>query len=255
MTELAGKTAIVTGASRGIGAAAARELANRGVAVLLLARSSEAIGRISAEIRASGGTAACLTCDVADFTAVQKAVDTCLDHFGRVDILVNNAGLIEPVAPLAECDPALWSRIIDVNCKGVYHGMRATIPVMERQGGGIIITVSSGAAIRPLSGWSHYCASKAAALMLTRSAHLEYASRHIRVIGLAPGTVATDMQVAIRASGINPISQLDPAVHAPVAWPARAIAWLCTEDARAFDGGDVSLHDAEIRQRIGLPPL
>ena len=88
--------------------------------------------------------------------------------------------------------------------------------------------------------------------MLTRAAHLENADAGVRVIGLSPGTVATEMQVLIKASGINPVSQLDPTVHIPPEWVARALAWMCTEDAREFDGNDISLRDEGIRTRAGI---
>ena len=116
----------------------------------------------------------------------------------------------------------------------------------------MIVNVSSGAATGVLEGWSHYCSSKAAALSLTRMADLEYRDQGIRVVGLSPGTVATDMQVVIKASGINPVSQLDPSAHIPPAWAAKAIAWLCTEDAAEFAGTDVSLRNEDIRHRVGL---
>ncbi len=252
MSELEGRTAIVTGASRGIGAAAAHELASCGTTVVLVARSGTDITRIAGDIQDIGGRAEAVTCDVADYAAMAAAVDLCKEKFGRLDILVNNAALLEPIARLADCDPDDWARVVEVNINGVFNGLRAAIPVMIAQGGGTIINISSGAAVNPLQGWSHYCASKAAVLMLTRSTHLEYASEGIRIVGLAPGTVATGMQTAIRASGMNPISQLDPSVHIPPVWAARAIAWLCTEDARDFDGGDVSLRETAIRKRVGL---
>ena len=123
---------------------------------------------------------------------------------------------------------------------------------MEAQGSGVIVNVSSGAATSALEGWSHYCSSKAAALSLTRCADREYADKGIRVVGMSPGTVATEMQDAIRASGVNPVSQLDPSVHIPAEWPARAIVWLCTEDAAEFAGTDFSLKDDAGRRRVGL---
>ena len=103
-----------------------------------------------------------------------------------------------------------------------------------------------------MEGWSQYCSATAAALSLTRCADKEYRDKGIRVVGLSPGTVATDMQVAIRASGINPVSQLDPSVHIPADWVARAVAWLCTEDAAEFAGTDFSLKTDEGRRRAGL---
>ena len=250
--ELNGRAAIITGASRGIGAAAARELASHGVAVLLAARSGAAIEEIAAEIRAGGGQAVAQACDVARYGDVAAAVETCEAAFGRLDILVSNAGVIEPISRLADSDPEAWARRRDVNFKGVYHGLRAAIPVMLAHGGGTVINISSGAATGALEGWSHYCAAKAAALSLTRCADKEYRDQGIRVMGLSPGTVATEMQVLIKASGLNPVSQLDPSVHIPPQIPARAIAWMCTRAASDYCGTDLSLRDAEARARIGL---
>jgi len=250
--ELQGKAAIVTGASRGIGAAAAEELARQGVAVVLAARSDGAIKKLAAKIAGDGGKASAIACDVAKYDDVAAAVALCKSNYGSLDILVNNAGVIEPVARLAESDPQGWGEAVDINVKGVYHGLRAALPIMEAQGSGVIINISSGAATSALEGWSHYCASKAAVLMLTKCVHKEYADKGVRVVGLSPGTVATDMQVAIKASGINPVSQLDPSVHIPPAWVARAIAWLCTAEGAEYDGADFSLKSEEGRRRVGL---
>jgi NAD(P)-dependent dehydrogenase (short-subunit alcohol dehydrogenase family) len=134
----------------------------------------------------------------------------------------------------------------------VFNGMRAVLPGMRAQGRGIIVNLGSGAAHNPLEGWSHYCAAKAATHMLTRCAHIENRGRGVRVYSLSPGTVATDMQRAIKASGINPVSQMDFASHAPPEHPARALVWLMTEDAAEFAGQEVSLRDPDIRARVGL---
>lgn len=253
MDELEGRAAIVTGASRGIGAATARELAKHGVAVVLAARSLGEIEAVAETIRGADGKADAVACDVSRYDEVAALVDHCRTAFGRLDILVNNAGVIEPIARLADSDPVHWDRIVDINYKGVYHGLRAAIPVMLEQGAGIIVNISSGAATSAMEGWSHYCSTKAAVLSLTRCADKEYGDQGIRVVGLSPGTVATGMQVAIRASGINPVSQLDPSVHIPTEWAARAVAWLCTEDAAEFAGDDFSLKTDEGRRRVGLP--
>lgn len=253
MKDLSGKAAIITGASQGIGAASAEDLAQRGVAVVLAARSAERIEALAEHIREAGGQALAMRCDVTSYDDVAALVARCQAQFGRCDILINNAGVIEPISRIADSDPQGWAHAADINYKGVYHGLRAAIPVMETQGSGVIVNISSGAATSALEGWSHYCSAKAAALMLTRAAHLECAERGIRVVGLSPGTVATQMQVSIKASGINPVSRLDPAVHISPAIVAQCIAWLCTDAASEFDGGDVSLRDPQIRSRAGLP--
>ena len=250
--ELAGKTAIVTGASRGIGAATARELARLGVKVLCVARNTDETGRLVDEITAAGGAAAAMPCDVAVYADVQAVVEACGQQFGPVDILVNNAGVIDPVAHLADSDPEAWGKVADINFKGVYHGLRAALPVMVGSGGGTIVNISSGAATSPLEGWSHYCATKAGVLMLTRCAHAEYAERGVRVVGLSPGTVATDMQRVIKASGVNPVSRLDWSDHIPPEWPARAVSWLCTDAAADLGGTDFSIKTDEARRRVGL---
>ena len=242
MDELSGKVAIVTGASRGIGAATARELGSHGVAVILAARSSDACEEIASEITNAGGKAKTIACDVANWDDMQAVFDLCESSYGSVDILVNNAGVIEPIARIGDSDPAAWARAGAVNYKGVYYGLRLALPIMEKQSSGVIVNVSSGAATSPMEGWAHYCSAKAGALMLTRCAHEEYGHLGVRVVGLSPGTVATEMQVLIKKSGINAVSQLDPSVHIPAEWPARAIAWLCTSDAAEFGGTDFSIN-------------
>jgi NAD(P)-dependent dehydrogenase (short-subunit alcohol dehydrogenase family) len=244
-----GKVVAITGASRGIGAAAARIFAQAGARVALLARSGDEIGQVAAQI---GPQALALRCDVADAASLRAALDQALRWGGRLDVLINNAGVIDPITRLAEADPADWGRAIDINLKGVFHGMRFAIPVMKAQGSGTIITISSGAAHTPLEGWGAYCSAKAGAAMLTRMAHLEEGTRGLRVMGLSPGTVATDMQVRIKASGVNPVSQLDPAVHIPADWPARALLWMCSPDADGWLGQEISLRDQGIRARVGL---
>ena len=244
-----GNVVIVTGASRGIGAAAIRAFVAAGARVAALARNREQIAALADEL---GPNVMALGCDVADAGAVDEAVAAVRDRFGRSDVLVNNAGVIDPIARLSDADAAEWGRSIDINLKGVFHGMRSVLPFMRAQGAGTIITVSSGAATNPLEGWSAYCAGKAGALMLTRAAHLEEGPHGIRVLGLSPGTVATDMQVKIKASGVNAVSQIDFATHIPADWPARALVWMCGPAANEWLGRDISLRDEGVRRAVGL---
>lgn len=245
-TCVAGESVLITGASRGIGAATARLFARAGARLGLAGRPSAAL---EAVVRETGATL--LPCDVADPAQVAAAVAAMVAAHGGLEVLINNAGQIDPIATIAKADPLAWGRQIDVNLKGVFHGLHAALPVMQRAGKGTILTVGSGAAYNPLEGWSAYCASKAGAMMLTRAAHLE-AGQRIRVLSLSPGTVATEMQAAIRLSGINAVSQLDWSAHVPPEWPARALLWMCSHQSDAWRGAEVSLRDPEIRARLGL---
>ncbi len=243
-----GKVVIITGASRGIGASAVRAFAGAGAFVAALARDGAAVAALAAEL---GDSVIGLRCDVTESGTLRTAVDTVVAKWGRVDVLVNNAGVIDPIARIEHANPDDWARAVQINLSGVFNGMHAVLPVMKAQGAGTIITVSSGAAHNPLEGWSAYCASKAGAAMLTRVAHLEEGPA-LRIMGLSPGTVATDMQARIRDSGVNPVSQLDWAAHIPADWPARALLWMCGRDADAFRGQEISLRDEAIRRRVGL---
>lgn len=244
-----GKVVAITGASRGIGAATARVFADAGARVVLLARSEAEITALATEI---GRDALAIACDVADGPAVAAAIARIAADCGGLDVLIGNAGVIEPIARIGDASPDAWSRAIDINLKGVFYGMRAAIPVMRALGGGTIITVSSGAAHGPMEGWSAYCAAKAGAAMLTRVAHLEEGGNGLRIMGMSPGTVATEMQVKIKASGINPVSQLDPSVHIPADWPARLMLWMCGPGGDDWLGQEVSLRDAAVRRAVGL---
>ena len=246
---MSGKTALITGASRGIGAAAAQAFADAGANVVLVARTSAQIDAIAAEI---GDRALAVTADVANFASVQAAVDKTIAHFGSLDIFIGNAGAIDPIGGLADADPDAWGQSIDINLKGVMYGMRAAMTPMLAQGHGTIITTSSGAAHGPVEGWSAYCSGKAGAYMLTRVADHENREKGLRIMGLSPGTVATQMQRDIKASGINPVSKLDWSDHIPPGWPAQALIWMCTADADDHLGTDVMLRDEAIRQRVGL---
>lgn len=247
--QMQGKTVLITGASRGIGASAAREFADAGANVVLAARNGEAIASLAGEI---GAAALAVPCDVSRYWEVEAAVGAAVKTFGGLDVLIGNAGVIEPISHLDMADPEAWGHVIDINLKGVFYGMRAAMPVMKAAGGGTIITVSSGAAHHPLEGWSHYCTSKAGAAMLTMCADLEGRAAGLRIMGLSPGTVATEMQREIKASGINPVAQLDWSDHIPPDWPAKALVWMCGADADDFVGTEISLRDEAIRKRVGL---
>jgi NAD(P)-dependent dehydrogenase (short-subunit alcohol dehydrogenase family) len=241
MAELTGKVAIVTGASRGVGAATAEVLAGLGAQVVLAARDGSACERVARGIVEKGGAAEGVACDVADWPAVADLVDQTLVRHGRLDVLANNAGVIQPIARLSDGNPGDWVHSIAVNLVGAYHGARAVLPHFQSQGDGVIVNVSSGAARIPLEGWSAYCAGKAGLAMLTRSLHLETRRSGVRVYGFQPGGVDTDMQAEIRKSGVNRVSRLPRDGLAPADKPARAIAWLCTDAAAPLAGRELGI--------------
>ena len=247
--DMLNKVVLITGASRGIGAATARAFADVGAKVALVARSTSEIEALAAEI---GENAIAVPCDVSVYDDVVAAISKTVDAFGPLDVFIGNAGLLDPITHLADADPDAWGKTIDVNLKGVFNGMRAAMPDMIKRGQGTIITISSGAAHNPIEAWSSYCSSKAGAYMLTRCADKEAREHGLRILGLSPGTVATDMQRDIKASGINPVSQLAWSDHIPPEWPARTLVWMCSADADAYLGDDISLRDDDIRKKVGL---
>jgi len=252
MGDLSGKVALITGASRGLGESTARTMAAQGAGVMLLARDGAAVAGVAKDIVRAGGRAESLACDVGDYAAVERAVAVTRQSLGGLDLLVNNAGIIEPIAEIAASDPTIWADNIRINLVGAYHVVRAVLGGMVAGHGGTIVNVSSGAAHRPLEGWSAYCAGKAGLAMLTRSIALETAGRNLRVFGFSPGTIDTEMQVRIRASGINAISKIPRSELSPVDHAVRGLVYLCAGNCDDLIGQDVSMRDESFRQRIGL---
>ena len=243
---------IVTGASRGIGAATALELSKQGAKVVLTARSKESLKNLANTICAEGGDAIPLSCDISDNSSVEVIIQEALEHYGKITALINNAGVIEPIARLEDTDSTLWTQAIMVNLIGSYHMARAVLPHFYKQSQGILINVSSGAAFRPLEGWSAYCVSKAGLAMLTKTITLESEGRGMMTYSFAPGLVDTDMQAQIRNSGINQVSQLPRENLSSPKEVARAIVWLCAKKPQDLNGQELDIRHTELRQRIGL---
>lgn len=190
---LRGKTAIVTGASAGIGRATALALADAGARMALTARRADRLEALASEIRAAGGEALPLACDVRDEDAVRAVVSAASERLGPVDILVNNAGVMS-VAPLAEAKVAQWTRMVSVNVMGVLHFLGAVLPSMVERGSGHIVNVGSVAGRRPFPGATVYSATKFAVRALSWGMHLELGAAHgIRVTDVQPGYVSTEL--------------------------------------------------------------
>ncbi|WMS43594.1 SDR family NAD(P)-dependent oxidoreductase [Acuticoccus sp. MNP-M23] len=248
MTDLSTRTALVTGGNRGIGLEAVRALAAAGASVTFTARSAEKVDEAMAALSDVRDRVLGEVVDATDRAAVSAL---CGKGF---DILVNNAGVVGPIGRIGDVAIADWAANIETNLVGAFHAIQQALPPMLARGGGTVVNLSSGAARNAMEGWSAYCAGKAGLAMLTRSVHLEFGDKGIRIFGFAPGVVDTDMQVSIRASGINPVSKLKREELAPAAEPAQAIAWLCTPAADGYCGEEVDVRDPELRAACGLPP-
>ncbi len=252
---LDGEIAFVTGASRGIGAEIAGALAGAGAAVAVTARRAAAAQAVAAAIVEAGGKAIGLACDVGDQASIAEAIASVADRLGPPTILINNAGVIEPLGAFHTIDLADWSTNMTVNLTGPAVLVHGVLPAMLAAGRGTIVNISSGVARFPVAGWGAYCVAKAGLMMLGQVLDAEYGDKGIRVFGLAPGLVDTEMQGAIRAAGVGPTALMTREELTPPAEPAEAVVFLCSAKGDAFTGRELDLRDADFRDALELPPL
>lgn len=194
MTDLTGKVIAITGASSGIGEATARLLASRGAAVMLGARRTDRLAVLAREIEQAGGKAHFQALDVTQLDQMQAFTAATVEAFGRLDVVVNNAGLM-PLSPLAALKIDEWNRMIDVNIRGVLNGIAAGLPIMQRQGSGHFVNLSSigGHAVFP--SCAVYCATKFAVLAISEGLRQEH--NDIRVTVISPGTTRSELAETI----------------------------------------------------------
>ena len=196
MSRITGKVVAVTGASSGIGEATARVLGERGAKVVLGARRVAQLDEIAAELRGRGGQAIVCATDVTRRDDVERLVGTAVSEFGRLDVLVNNAG-ISKIGPMSDLDVEGWSAMIDVNLRGVLHGIAAALPVFRRQGNGHFVTTVSTAGLKIVPNMGVYAATKNAVRTVLEGLRQESTDGVVRTTAVSPGFVNTDLDSSI----------------------------------------------------------
>lgn len=235
--NLTGKTAVVTGGSRGIGRAVCLELAQRGANIVLCYAGSEKRAQETAQAcEALGVQAMAVQCDVTDAQAVKSLMKTAVTAFGRIDILVNNAGVTRDgfLLTMKEAD---YDAVLDTNLKGAFLCIRSVVHTMMRQKYGRIVNLSSVTGLRGNAGQANYAASKAGVIGLTKSAAKELAFKGITVNAVAPGFIVTDMTAAMTEEARTAALSAIPAARLGAAEEvARAVAFLASDDAAYITG-------------------
>lgn len=231
---VAGKVILITGASSGIGEAAARLLAKQGAEVMLGARRAERLEALTDEIRSAGGTAEYRKLDVTDLEDMEAFVNEAVEKFGRVDVIVNNAGVM-PLSNLAERKIGEWNSMIDVNIRGVLHGIAAGLPVMQARGGGQFVNVASIGAYEVTPTASVYCATKYAVRAISEGLRME-TGRSIRVTLVSPGVTESELADSISDEHARAAMR----EYRRVALPAEAIAEAIAYAIAQPEGVDVN---------------
>ena len=251
--DLTGKVAIVTGASRGIGAAIAVALAEAGASVVVSSRKQESVEAVARQIRSSGGEALAVAAHTGDAAAVEALVHAASEAYGGVDILVNNAATNPHFGPVLTAVESHWDKTFDVNVKGYLRMVKACVPSMQARGGGKVINMASIAGKIPQPGMGVYCVSKAGVIMLAEVLAAELAPFNIQVNAIAPGFVKTKFSAAIWSNEAMNAAVLAGIPQQRMAEPEEiaGIALYLASPASSFTTGATILVDGG--QAIGSP--
>ncbi|MBM7587854.1 NAD(P)-dependent dehydrogenase (short-subunit alcohol dehydrogenase family) [Bacillus pakistanensis] len=243
--ELKNKIAVITGAGSGIGRAASMKLAGNGAKVVLVDFNKEAGEKTLNLIQEQGGKGIFVHADVSKSEDVQRYVNTAIETYGRIDVFFNNAGIIQKFAPLTEVEESEFDRLISINVKGVFLGLKYVLKVMESQGSGSIINTASTAGVRSEHSVSVYSASKHAVVGLTKSAALEYVKKGIRINAICPGGVETALTNSVaemfETSGYVPeeLPNMRMGRYAAPEELAEMVAFLASDRASYMTGSVV----------------
>jgi dehydrogenase/reductase SDR family member 4 len=246
--SLAGRYAMVTGASRGLGRVIALALADAGADVALVARSTEGLAQVAAEVRSRGRQAVTVAADLTKLDELRKAVDQVYEAFGRLDVMVSNAGISPIWKRSTEVTEDEWDAIMTTNVKATFFLCTNVAARMAEQGGGSIITLASVASVVGTPRMAVYGASKAAVGQLTRTFALEWARHHVRVNAIAPGYIATDMTAGVLEHPYfgNAIRQATPMGRPGQPHEIAGIALYLASDASSYATGQLFLVDGGI---------
>lgn len=256
--KLDGRVAIVTGGGSGIGAASARRFGHEGASVVVADLSGTRAEKITSVIKSDGGKAVCIKMDAADPEGVRATIKLALDTYGRLDVMFNNAGMAE-VASLEDTTIESWNRVLAVTLTSTFLGIKYSLPIMRRQGGGAIVNTASISGTRGDYGMSSYNAAKAGVINLTRSAAIENAQYRIRVNCVCPGAINTRAPELLGKDRADEFRRIQGAAHplGRMGEPeeiASTVAFLASDESSFITGAAIVV-DGGLTAYTGLPNI